>query len=135
MKYYFDTCIWRDYFENRTDRFRPLGEWALKLINKIIEEGGLIIFSNLVEEELKEFYSEEKLKSLLGIVPAELLVIVKSSVNQVKEARRIAGVFKVPHKGMCIASSKFSTQDIKELRSRRERPLATLVDNIYLIGF
>jgi len=33
-------------------------------------------------------------------------------------------------KGMCIASSKFSTEAAKELRSRREQPLAMLVDNI-----
>ena len=31
---------------------------------------------------------------------------------------------------MCIASSKFSTEAAKELRSRREQPLAMLVDNI-----
>lgn len=32
-KYYLDACIWRDYFENREDRFRPLGEWAFRLVN------------------------------------------------------------------------------------------------------
>ena len=34
-RFYLDTCIWRDYYENRSDNFRPLGEWALFLINKI----------------------------------------------------------------------------------------------------
>ena len=37
MKYYLDTSIWRDYYENRSDKFRPWGEWALILINKILE--------------------------------------------------------------------------------------------------
>ena len=35
-KYYLDTCIWRDYFENRSDKFRPLGDWAFSLIKLII---------------------------------------------------------------------------------------------------
>jgi hypothetical protein len=51
MKYYIDTCIWRDYFENRNDKYRPLGEWAFRFIKKIINEDSLILFSDLVLEE------------------------------------------------------------------------------------
>ena len=35
-KYYIDSNIWRDYFENRSDRFRPLGDWALMFFKEII---------------------------------------------------------------------------------------------------
>ena len=37
-------------------------------------------------------------------------------------------LFKCFDWGMCIASSKFSMEKPKELRSRREQPLATLVN-------
>ena len=36
--------------------------------------------------------------------------------------------FNSANDSMCIASSKFSTDQLRELRSRREPPLATLVD-------
>jgi hypothetical protein len=36
QRYYLDTCIWVDYLENRQDRFRPLGDWALRLIKQIV---------------------------------------------------------------------------------------------------
>ena len=39
-RYYVDTAIFRDYCENRVDRFRPLGEWALAFFKKV-EHGHL----------------------------------------------------------------------------------------------
>lgn len=44
-RYYLDTSIWRDYFENRTDRFRPLGEWAFLFIKKAVQNSDLILYS------------------------------------------------------------------------------------------
>ena len=61
MKYYIDACIWRDYFENRSDNFRPLGEWAFKLIKKSIEEGSSVVYSDSIIEELEEFYSKDEI--------------------------------------------------------------------------
>jgi len=61
-KYYIDACIWRDYFENRSDRFRPLGDWAFAAIQQMITNGEPILYSDLVEEELSAAYSEMRLK-------------------------------------------------------------------------
>ena len=61
-KYYLDACIWIDYFENRKDRFRPLGDWAIRIINKIIKENGLFIFSDHIIKELEKNYTKEELK-------------------------------------------------------------------------
>lgn len=47
-RYYLDTSIWRDFYENRTDRFRPLGEWAFELFRKIIREKSIVLYSELV---------------------------------------------------------------------------------------
>ena len=37
-RYYFDTCIWRDYFEDRKDKFRALGDLAFYLIKNTYEK-------------------------------------------------------------------------------------------------
>jgi predicted nucleic acid-binding protein len=75
-KYYIDTCIWRDYFENREDKLRPLGEWAFRLIQKIVEEEDVIIISSLVKEELLKGYSEKKLMGLLSLVPEKITLTI-----------------------------------------------------------
>ena len=89
-KYYLDTSIWRDYYENRSDKFRPLGEWALKLINEIIENKEIILFSDFVMEELKVKYSEEEINKIFEIASKrDLLVRVDISEQQVKEAAKL----------------------------------------------
>lgn len=96
--YYIDSCIWRDYFENRSDKFRPLGDWAFSLIKLIIQENNLIIYSDLVEEELHEGFSEEDIKKIISIVPKENLVKIESSSEQLKEAIQIAKKLRIPVK-------------------------------------
>jgi len=95
-KYYLDSCIWRDYFENREDRFRPLGDWAFSLIKSIIQDNNVIIYSDLVEEELNEEFSEEKVKNIISIVPKENILKVNSSAEQLKEAIKFSKQLKIP---------------------------------------
>ncbi len=98
VRYYLDSCIWRDYFENRSDRFRPLGDWALDLIKKIIHDEDIILYSDLIETELQGTYSEKEIKSLFYIVPKEILVKVNSSPKQLKEAVLYSKKFNLPKK-------------------------------------
>lgn len=98
QNYYLDTCIWRDYFENRSDRFRPLGDWALALIKKIIAEEGNIIYSDLVEEELLIELSAEKIEDIGEIVPKEMLIKIKSTPEQIKRAEQLARRLQTPRK-------------------------------------
>jgi len=87
VRYYLDSCIWRDYFENRSDRFRPLGDWALDLIKKIIHEEGIILYSDLVEDELEVVYSKDEIRNnIFSIVPKEIFLKVLISENQSKES-------------------------------------------------
>ncbi len=86
-KYYLDTSIWRDYYENRSDRFRPLGEWALELINVIIENKDFILYSDFIVKELKIKYSEEEVNKIFEVIyKKDLLLKVIISNSQVKEA-------------------------------------------------
>lgn len=97
-KYYLDSCIWIDYFENRSDKFRPLGDWALRAIKKIISEGSVIIYSDLVEEELSAKISSDEAKQIMSIVPEENLLYVEASPEQIIDATEFSKKFKIPAK-------------------------------------
>lgn len=83
--YYLDSCIWRDYYENRSDTFRPIGEWALKLIQAIIKDGYFILYSDMVIEELEIRYGKEEMKRIFEIA-GRFLVKADISASQAKEA-------------------------------------------------
>jgi len=95
-KYYLDTCIWRDYFENRSDKFRPLGEWALELIKKVINENDLFVISDHVLKEFENIYSENELKRFFDIIPEKLIIKVVMNKKQVKETLELMKKFNVP---------------------------------------
>ncbi len=87
QKYYLDSSIWRDYYEDRSDKFRPLGEWALKLINNIIKNKDYILYSDFIIEELEIKYSKEEIKNIFDIInKRSLLLKVEISKYQIKEA-------------------------------------------------
>ncbi len=97
MKYYLDTCIWRDLHENRVDRFRPLGEWALRLINNIIENKDKVLYSELTVIELKIKFNESEIEEILRIAKDEgRLEKVNISSIQQKEARVIGRKIRLP---------------------------------------
>lgn len=55
-KFYLDTSIWLDFFENRDEPNLPKGQWANDLLNKIVKDDDLIIYSdnNLYELEFAD---------------------------------------------------------------------------------
>ena len=90
-RYYIDTCIWRDYYEGRADRLRPLGEWALAFFNMVIEEKHIIVYSEFVVEELRGRYNQSQIKDIFRLIETEgLLQKAEISVAEVKEAVRIS---------------------------------------------
>lgn len=95
-KYYLDPSIWRDYYENRSDRFRQLGEWALKLIKDIVENKELVIYSDIVIDELKIKYDNAGISDIFEIVKKQNL-LVKASISelQIKEAAKLCKERKV----------------------------------------
>jgi hypothetical protein len=75
-----------DYFENRTDRFRPLGDWALAFFKKAIEGSHTIVYSDLVVFELSNKYSADKVEDILSVIPDKLLKYVESTPKQTAQA-------------------------------------------------
>lgn len=96
-RYLIDTLTWRDYWENRKDRFRPLGEWALDFVKKAMEEGDKIIYTDFTEDELKRDYDEEKIKEVFRVIDkVNLLKKVEVKPNQFREAAKLSKERKVP---------------------------------------
>jgi len=95
-RYYLDTCVWRDYLEGRSDRFRPLGEWAFSLIKRVIRESEILLVSDLVEAELLSAFDQNDLVRIFSIVPDGILVRVETKDIQLKEAMKVGKMFGVP---------------------------------------
>lgn len=88
-QYYLDSAIWIDYFANRTDGLRPLGDWAHMLITRICITGNNLLISNFLLEELENFATKDKIINLLHPFK-ESLVPVEYNENQMREAILIA---------------------------------------------
>lgn len=97
QKYYIDACIWRDFHENREDKFRPLGEWAFNLFRMIRETQSKVLCSDLVVEELSIAYDATEIKEIFNIIEQEgLLEKVDIKREQFQEAARLKRERKLP---------------------------------------
>ena len=66
-RYYFDTSIWLDLFENRDEPNRPKGKQIRDLVKKIIQENDIILFSDQNFVELNDLgYPVWEIKNRLG---------------------------------------------------------------------
>ncbi|MBU0635678.1 hypothetical protein KKE06_01505, partial [Candidatus Micrarchaeota archaeon] len=85
-RFYLDTAIWRDFFEDRSDGLRPLGEFAFQFLKNCEKKGYKVLVSDSVVLELKVYFPEEKIKqifsSFLGIIKN-----IKAAEEQISEAR------------------------------------------------
>lgn len=97
MKYYVDTSIWRDYYEDRKDNLKPLGEFAFEFFRKVKINNDKILYSDLVIEELNKAYNEKEIKQIFNIIEEEnLLEKVEISKNQLKEALDLKRKLQIP---------------------------------------
>ncbi|MFC1733265.1 type II toxin-antitoxin system VapC family toxin [candidate division KSB1 bacterium] len=88
--YYLDTCIWRDYLEERhTLSGRPLGEYAAKFFQKIIKSRDKILFSDSIIIELKRKYSLEEINQILNLLfligILNKIIITKDEFTEAKQ--------------------------------------------------
>ena len=96
-KFYLDTSIWRDYYENRSDSQKQLGKLALQFLQKVIGEENIILYSDLVVQELMIKYSKEEISSILSILfNIGLLEKINTSKEQAKEASDLCKKLNIP---------------------------------------
>mgnify|MGYP001617115844 CR=1 FL=1 len=88
-KFYLDTSIWRDYFEDRKDNMKPLGEFAFQFLKNCEKHNCLVLYSEFVVYELRRDYSNEKIVQVFSSFQ-EFLEIVEISNAQRLESRQLA---------------------------------------------
>lgn len=92
-KFYLDTSIWLDFHEKRGKN----GEIALKLIEKLIKENKVILYSDVMIRELKRLgYNQEEIYEIFRITKPDNIRKVHLYDEYVKEAHKIASQKDVP---------------------------------------
>lgn len=91
-RYYLDTSIFIDLFENRGKN----GEEAKKLFEKIIIDSSVVIYSDQHIKELKNFgYNNEEIIEMLSFIKDNLRKIHISKEDK-EQAKKLASQNKVP---------------------------------------
>ena len=95
-KYYLDTSIWLDFFEDRDEPNIPKGRWARELIKKIAKENDKILFSDnnlleLINVGYLEFEIKELLKSLESV-----MIFIESTEKELGKAKDLAKKKNIP---------------------------------------
>lgn len=93
-RFYVDTSIWRDYFEDRRDGIKPLGEFAFQFFKYCNENNCLVFYSDFVVLELKGLFSEEEIRLIFSIVKKHLLTKVSATEKQLAESYNMKKIFK-----------------------------------------
>ena len=69
MKYLVDTCVWRDFYENRLSKTgKPIGKQAHDFFINAIKNKDKIFFSEVLTIELSKDYSVEEINEMLNIL-------------------------------------------------------------------
>lgn len=91
-KYLLDTCIWRDFYEDRISKSeRPLGKYATNLFVKILKNKDKIIFSEALIWELRKDYEEREIYDMLNLLFLNnVLVNVSITREEYSEAKKLA---------------------------------------------
>ena len=89
-KYYLDTSIWLDFFENRNEPNLPKGDWAHKLLNKITKNNEKVIYSDVI---ILEFgvagYQPHEIEKLFEKIKP-ILIFVESTEKQARKAKDLS---------------------------------------------
>ena len=102
MKYYVDTSIWRDFYEDRKDRLRPLGEFAFEFFKMVKTNHEKVLYSELVIKELLVGYSNKNIEELFEfLTEGSILEKVKIKKRHILEAVRLSKKLKIPF-GDCL---------------------------------
>lgn len=100
MKVFVDTHIFIDYYWNRKDNVKPLGEFTFQFFKRALECKYFIIISQQVIEELCRVLkvSEREIWSnvLQNLKEANKIEVAVVSGEQLREARKLTAIKHIP---------------------------------------
>lgn len=124
MFYYLDTSIWLDYYEKREKN----GLIALNLINKIVNDDSIIIYSDLHIKELKGLgFSFEEINQIIKIAKPKNVKLVHINREQLNEANKLAYSYAVPKRDALHAILARDNEAILVATDRHFRKLLHIV--------
>lgn len=129
MKYFIDTCVWRDFYENRKSFLgRNLGKEAVFLFQKIITEKSMILFSESLIDELKISYSIFEIEQMFDMLSLiGVLKRIEITQNEFTEAKLLSKSRKLPfvdclnaiqarnHDAILISQDKHILRNLKDI--------------------
>ncbi|MFH1752140.1 MAG: PIN domain-containing protein [archaeon] len=127
--FYLDTSIWRDYFEDRKNHIKPLGELAFQFLKECKKRRFKLVYSDLVVFELKKSYSDEKIKQLFSPF-ADNLVLAEISEKQRLEAVKLESI-KDAHKADILHA--IIARDEKAVLVSRDKHFDCLTDIVEVL--
>ena len=98
MKYLVDTCVWRDFYEDREGfKKEKLGFFATKFFKIVLKKKHKIIYSKALIKELKIAYDKVSINQLLSLLIAvKVLELVEIKEQEFKEAKNISKKLNLP---------------------------------------
>lgn len=128
-KYWFDTCIWRDFYENRFSKAgNPLGEYATNAFMKTLKKGNKILFSESLIRELHIDYNKGEIDEMLNFLfMSSILLKVEITKEEYLEAKELSEKRKLPfvdclnavqarnHKSIIVSQDEHFTKNLSDI--------------------
>ncbi|MGV8171161.1 MAG: type II toxin-antitoxin system VapC family toxin [Candidatus Woesearchaeota archaeon] len=97
QRYLIDTSIWIDLYEDRIGfNGEPLGEYALKLISKLLTQKHIMVVSNILIVELEKYYSIGQIRGMLQPFKSIIEKAIATTTES-REARIISIARNLPY--------------------------------------
>ncbi len=125
IRYYFDTSIWLDLFEDRNEPNLPKGKLVEDLINTIVKNNDIIVYSDLIIDELSSLgYSTYEIEELFKPF-LRFLIFTEHTEKHLGKGKDLAAKRKVP---LFDAMHALIARDTKAIMVTRDKHFMLLVD-------
>lgn len=118
LKVYCDSCIFKDYFDDREDNLRPLKDFAIEFFSKGWKCGFHLIISDWLLEELRIHLKEEQINDILNqFKEKNKLIFVRGEKGDREKARKISGHWQDPLHALLAkkaGADHLATRNIKD---------------------
>ena len=89
MNYFIDTCVWRDFYENRKSLSgKPLGSYAASCFTTLFKKKACILISETLIMELSKDYGLPEIQRMLGLIKIRAIPITKQEFVEARQLSR-----------------------------------------------
>ena len=128
-KYFLDTCIWRDFYEDRFSKSgKPLGKYATDLFIKILNGKDKILYSETLFWELNKDYDQNEIKDMLNfLLISKVLAKLEITKEEFIEAKELSQKRNLPlvdcinaiqarnHKAIMVSQDKHFFDNLSDI--------------------